>query len=115
MTTDTLLDARVFAESLMSIYESGHGTGPDGCLTWDEYLSETAGLRTRVKDWSVVAAWLAAQLVGSQALVNADAHQVLLNIAREVHRFEDTRRVPPPEEPTHGTPDMLALLTKETR
>ncbi|MDN5687098.1 MAG: hypothetical protein L0G94_10565 [Brachybacterium sp.] len=101
-----LPDVRLYADHLTGTYKAGHGTGPDGALTWDEYLAELAPFfeKTRREDWQAVAAWLAAQLVGEQNLTHADAHYAVMNIARIVHDFEEARRIGPPEEPAGDQP-----------
>ena len=90
---------------LTSIYESGHGTGPDGALTWDEYMAELEQWREKGApkiDWLSVAAWLAAQLVGERALTHADSHFAILQVARIVHDYEERRRIGPPEDKKEG-------------
>lgn len=104
--------AHALAGKLMNIYQAGHGTGPDGALTWDEYMAEMGQWREKGSpkiDWLPVAAWLAAQLVGERALTHADTHFALLQVAGIVHAYEKRRRVGPLEKPAEDQPG-LALL-----
>ena len=99
--------AHALAGKLMDIYQTSHGTGPDGALTWDEYMTELGQWRKKDSpkiDWLPVAAWLAAQLVGERALTHADTHVALMRIARIVHDHEERRRVGPPEQPVGDQP-----------
>ena len=77
--------AIALGNKLAGIYESGHGTGLNGALTWDEYMAELDQWREKGGpkiDWLTVAAWLAAQLVGERKLTPADAHHAILAVAQ---------------------------------